>query len=130
MKLIMENWKKFLLKEFIPPADGEKNDPRTKNATGAEGAANAVKHEWEKLGKSTQLELIDGVFKMSDRSGFTLKLSNTNEKEIKEVHNLAKKVCQEEKLSSEPKLFTSPDKKSASIEILNPQDFNMANDPG
>ena len=126
----MENWKKFLLKEFIPPAVGEKNDPRTKNATGAEGAANAVKYEWEKLGKSTELEFIDGVYKSAGRSGSTLKLSNTNEKEIKEVHNLAIKVCKEEKLRSEPKVFTSPDKKSASIEILNPQNFNMASDPG
>ena len=76
MKLIMENWKKFL-NEFSPPKqtpDGPApSNPRTKNETGAAGIANALIYdfpddnlEWEPGFPDTEPAKPGGRIKISD----------------------------------------------------------------
>ena len=73
MKLIMENWKKFL-NEFVPPLPGQEDNKRTRNETGAAGIANALIYdfsdanlEWESGFPDTELPKPGGRIKISPR---------------------------------------------------------------
>jgi hypothetical protein len=99
MKLIMENWKKFLqVQEFkLPPPPGVEEDFRTGNAVGYMGVKNALSYDWSKKNGQATLEFADGL---GDVPGGTIEIINPAKGEVSTLYNMAMEIKTEPKLKA------------------------------
>lgn len=130
MKLILENWKKYLKEQenlqevgFAPPMPGEALDRRTKNQTGATGAAHALMHDWSKQNRRSKLRFEDGLIGMGEKSGSRVLVSEHTPEELKELKLLIAGIVKEENLSCIVKL--SKEGQSYVFSLINSSEFDF-----